>query len=375
MDEYDRLMIYKGMEGVEQESDFQLKQYYGPFMFQLQIHIGLMVMVAWLLISLIYNRQWRFTLFFMFFTCGYLAYIILTKHSYFPDTMEPFERYSLPFTVMVLIMFYSFVKFNGRWGTFLLLAIVCYQSIQLSKIALDLECRHQQLVNVLDVAKERGLSKVVVDSKNFNPFKMGHDWLFGTESLLISSARYQHTSIQMLVRESVDNAILDNGNDSQFIEYPWWMLNSKILNKRYFNLDLQKFTYLNSISHVNGGGRASSNVGLSGSVEPLLNSSAAGRKWIGFLLLQNTGKDTIYSAYSDDCNYIFSKWYADKSAQEVMKSDTMYILADLLPSMKSRQLIKFNLPKQKGDYSVKYYLKERESAIEYFIAEQNIRIN
>jgi hypothetical protein len=177
----------------------------------------------------------------------------------------------------------------------------------------------------------------------------------------------------MLIRESLDNTILNKGNDSQFIEYPWWMMNSGMLNKRYFDLSLQKFTYLNT--HSKESNKLWDESDLRMRIEPMSREGKAGRKWRALLWLENKGQDTICSALSKNGNYVFTKWYLDATKTEVQNTDTLYLLADLLPSMQSRQLIQFHLPGKKGDYLIKYFFHEKSSALEHFIGVQRLVVN
>lgn len=373
MDDYDRQMMSRGSEILLEGSTYFLPENRGFLLFQLQAHAGMFLLLIWLFAALIIIRSWKILSLFLMYAVGYAVFIIFSQQSYFPYTMEPFERYMFPFTVLLITMVYVFIPLK-RWPFILLVLVICiYQGIQLKKISKDLSVRHQQLINVIDIAANRNQSKVIVDARNFYPYFTGHNWMMGTESLLLSSARYESVSVQVILREACDSTFLASINDSQFVEYPWWVKNTQTLNSQFFNLKSQRFKALNTYDADSLDNSESTQ--MQALFESPINKLDKGQKITTSILLINSGKDTVLSGVGVDSSGISVSFIKDSLGLDDDASEIKWLLSDIYPKETIRQQISFKAPKTPGRYQLKLTLTSNQKSTGVLIGKTEVNVN
>lgn len=289
------------------------------------------------------------------FSLGYFGMVMYKFQNMFPDTLEPFERYLFPLSIFAGVIYYlgeDLKKIN--WSIVLTLIIVV-QTLQIINYGKKVQIRNSQLINVIEYAQNSHLCKVVVDYFNFNPNRLGHDWIMTTESMLLSKIVGNNATVQVSVLQSFDKELFKRFERNQYVHFPWFSLNQNELNPDYFHFYEQGLSILNT--------------------EPsdtfLLNDSIAKRICVklpldrfkhnsGFKLqpieIENLSLIPIPSKIVGKDGYtLFYEWKS--ITNKVVTSGENKLLADLRPGL-LKQLCLIESPEKKGKYYLVFGLKK-----------------
>ncbi|MDZ4822084.1 MAG: hypothetical protein SH856_01370 [Flavobacteriales bacterium] len=188
------------------------------------------------------------------FLTGVLAYtlMVLYKHGNdFSKTLEPFERYLFPLSIMVCMIFFSEKYYlKMRWTVWLVALVSCYHFIQLFLYGQKVEARYAQLERAIQYADAREIPKLVFRAENYLSQPFGHDWTFSYESLLLSSADDSKATRQVVILEYFPKNTIEQVKANEFIYAPDASSRKGIeqLNTRYFSMSASEFALANTDS-------------------------------------------------------------------------------------------------------------------------------
>jgi len=336
----------------------------------LMVFAGLLIVVV-LSLTILFKREnkiiglYASTVFFA------LIGLVIYKYSHlFPDTMEPFERYLFPASIFVSLLFYvsSFHPFK-YWPSILTLIIV-FQAIHLFNYGKKVQSRNYQLASLIEYGQQHHYSKVIVKYFNFNPTRLGHDWIMTSESLLLSKMIGNKKNVQVAVYESYDAELLKSIKEDQFIYFPWWSINTNTMNPEYFNM------YPQALTNVNANTDSFDLTSIDSSLfEVKLESeefSADEKNRKEKLMLMNKSAQTIFSGLETDAIQIEYKWV--RKGVEMKLGGKVALLADLKPGT-LKQLIIVDTPKEAGTYDLAFYFVFNEKERKSFYTLKDICVN
>lgn len=282
----------------------------------------------------------------------YLTIVIFKYSILFPETMEPFERYVFPLAIFSGLAFYLSGDFKKPIWPILTTAIILIQGIFMFNYGKGVQLRFRQLRNVIEYAQSQNRSKVVVDYFNFNPYRLGNDWIMTSESMLLSRFVGNHATVQVGIQQTFDQQLLYSLDSSQYVHYPWYCLDYGHLNHDYFYLEKQPITFLNTAETFS---LPLEKAGKALVVELPITSWSRGSKPTCEMYIRGASKDTIHSGDSNGFYYLYYDWLPDTGEKAII-GGTCRLLSDVYPLSGYEQLCEVRIPKKKGNYRFRMYL-------------------
>lgn len=285
----------------------------------------------------------------------YLFYlvVVIAKHSIlFPDTMEPFERYIFPLAILSGLVFYLAGDFKKPLWPALASVIIFVQGIFIFNYGKGVKLRNRQLSNVIEYAQSQNRSKVVVDYYNFNPYRLGHDWIMTTESLLLSGIIGNRATVQVGIKQTFDKNLLESLQSYQYVHYPWYCLDYGHLNHDYFYLEKQSITFLNTPEVTP---RPLHQAAKALIVELPITSWRRGSNPTCEMYIHGASADTIHSGSVEQFYYLYYDWLPE-SGDKAFIGGTCRLLCDVYPQSSFEQLCEVRIPDKKGNYRFQMYL-------------------
>jgi hypothetical protein len=353
---YITLMDYdKKQLAVEHHLDiFNTIQFYlnhSNTVFLLQSFLGLII-VTLVSLYLFYKAKKKLMAIIGFLFSAGMILLILYKFSHlFPDTMEPFERYLFPVSVFSGLLFYfSTQQRDEKWIPYLLIAVFIYQSVQLFNYGKVVQNRNLQLKGLIEYAQSHNESKVIVKYSNFNPKRLGHDWIMTTESMLLSRIIGNRKLVQAAVYESFDPALRSNITPFQYVHFPWWAIDINSLNPEYFRFYPQPFSHCNTPTDSQTVAQLEGN---KFKIELSPSGFKVNKKADAILaIITNNSNITVSSGLEAPSVLLGYCWRQD--GNDVMFREGFPLLADLRPG-KLKQLLFLDMPSKKGNYNLSFY--------------------
>jgi len=283
-------------------------------------------------------------------SAGYFFMVLFKFQSLFPETMEPFERYLFPLSIFASLLFY----FGGegksfKWSIVITLVIV-FQTFQIVSYGKNVQTRNKQLINVIEYAQQNNLGKVVVDYFNFNPYRLGHDWIMTTESMLLSKIVGNKRTVQVSVLQSFDKELFNRFESNQYVYFPWFCYNQNELNQDYFHFYDQGLSLLNTKANLDLIKLDSVSKKIVVSVPEASFKSNRSTKL--FVNLINQSTTTIPSLFNDSNDIVIGYSWLD-SRNKVIERGSVKLLADLRPG-NLKQLVSISCPNKKGEYKLSF---------------------
>lgn len=354
-DEYDK----KQLEVEHQLGFSEIANHFlnsGSTLSLLQAFAGLMLMLL-LSIFIIFKHEKKIISIYSIGVFGALVGVVIYKYSaLFPDTMEPFERYLFPASIFVSLLFYFSSFHMNKWAPWFIGLVIVYQSLQLFSYGKKVKDRNFQLGSLIEYGQQHHYSKVTVKYHNFNPTRLGHDWIMTNESLLLSRIVGNKKNVQVSVHESVEGSILNEMLPNQFVYFPWWCLNVNTLNPEYFNVYAQPLKTVNTFVDT----LDIKKIDFSKfNVELLSTNFKSDKSNIRVKInLVNNGQVPLYSGLEKNEFHLSYDWR--KNGEIVEVGGSVPLLADLLPGS-LKQLILLNTPTEAGLYDLAFYFEINEN--------------
>jgi hypothetical protein len=286
-------------------------------------------------------------IYFFYFVIVVIKYSIL-----FPDTMEPYERYVFPLAIISGLVFYLSGEFKKPIWPLLTTAVILIQGIFMFNYGKGVQKRYHQLRNVIEYAQIHNRSKVVVNYFNFNPYRLGSDWIMTSESLLLSRIVGNHATVQVGIKQAFDKRLLRSLDSSQYVQYPWYCLDYSHLNHDYFYLEKQPLTFLNTLEK---NPLPLEKVAKGLFVELPITRLSRGRKPTCEIYIRGTSNDTIRSGNKNGFYYLYYDWIPD-TGESALIGGKCRLLCDVYPLSSYKQLCEVKIPKNKGNYRFQMYL-------------------
>ncbi len=212
-----------------------------------------LVVIFWMvtLALLLKNKKLKQMLFVFLSPVLFLILIVITHR--FTAITNYSERMLLPFAGMVIIPFslsYQEIKSTlpKRMVTIIITAVLIFRLWIIYDAAFPYAKRVAQLETLIHQAHEQNRSKCIVDERNLEylPYAMT-GWSYSLESILLSSLVSKDSSVTIALREEQYNHFeKKNLAANQIYKTQDSIINSNVLNKKYFNLKEEPYFFLNS---------------------------------------------------------------------------------------------------------------------------------
>lgn len=305
------------------------------------------------------------------FGFGYFGMVMYKFQNLFPDTLEPFERYLFPLSIFGGIIYFLAGDLKKINWAIILTIIFVVQTVQIVSYGKKVQLRNRQLINVIEYAQNNHLCKVVVDYFNFNPERLGHDWIMTTESILLSRIVGNNTTVQVSILQSFDKELFNRFEVNQYVHFPWYSINQNELNPDYFHFYEQGLTLLNTTSNIDS--MMCDSIGQKIYISINDRIDLAGKSNKIFIDINNSSEFSIPSAVIDDKGYLLNyKWINDN--HEFVEEGSVKLLADLKPGH-LKQLINIKSPDKKGRYKLVFDLHDSQKSYNLNSSPDSFTIN
>ncbi len=335
----------------------------------LQVFVGLLLILLLSVFILFKYEKKLIAIYSIGVFCSLVGLVIYKYSHLFPDTMEPFERYLFPVSIFVSLLFYVSSFHMNKWAAVLVGAVIVYQSVQLFNYGQKVKDRNFQLCSLIEYGQQHHYSKLTVKYQNFNPSRLGHDWIMTTESLLLSRIVGNKKNVQVSVYESVDGSVLNSMLANQFVYFPWWCMNVNTLNPEYYNVYEQPLRLVNSSSD------SATLLKIDSSqikVELFSDCFDSGKRNVKVKAsLINKGPAVLYSG--SDGNGARLEYFWMQNSKEIVLAGSVPLLADLLPGS-LKQIILLDTPPMRGIYDLAFYFEINENERVFVDVSKSIRV-
>lgn len=312
--------------------------------------IPLFVLISFSIYTFYKTDKKLLALYCSLISIGYFLIVFYKFQSLFPETLEPFERYLFPLSVFAgLLFYYAGESKRINWSIAITLIIV-FQTLQIVSYGKNVQTRNKQLINVIEYSQQNNLCKVVVDYFNFNPYRLGHDWIMTSESMLLSKVVGNKRTVQVSVLQSFDKDLFNRFENNQYVYFPWYSYNQNELNQDYFHFYEQGLYLLNTKANLDSIKLDSVSKKIEVSVPDA--SFKANRSTKLFVNLINQSTTTIPSLFNDSNDIVIGYSWLD-SRNKVIERGSVKLLADLRPG-NLKQLVSISCPNKKGEYKLSF---------------------